>query len=32
MTPEFGLALTGMGIVVIGLLVALCSRRDTNAH
>jgi hypothetical protein len=32
MTPEFGLAITGMGIVVIGILVALFSRRDPNAH
>ena len=32
MTPEFGLAITGIGVVVIGLLVALFSRRDTNAH
>ena len=32
MTPELGLAITGMGIVIVGLLVALFSRRDTNAH
>jgi hypothetical protein len=33
MTPEFGLFLTGVGIVVIGILVALfSSRRDPNAH
>jgi hypothetical protein len=26
MTPEFGLAITGMGIVIVGLIVALFSR------
>jgi len=32
MTPEFGLAITGMGIVIVGLIVALFSKGDTNAH